>query len=1080
MARSFSSLRIPRPAAFLAFSLFAVAIGTFSFAAPPKPHSPATPQSSASQEKESKSDSRKAKEAYKQGLAAEKRGDWTLAYDSFSEASALDPANRVYALRREITRSRAAQSIADAAERDAVAGRLDDARRELEEAHLLDPSNSVLSERLREMNMESPVPVKTTQPKIELSGEIHLATLPGTRNFNFRGTVQDAYLEVAHQFGVDAVFDEDLIGRPVRLQATGVDFKGAMQMLQDTTGTFWRPLTSHLFFVAENTPQKRKDFGATVTRTILLPASETNEQMTETLRMVRDIAGVVHSDLNSSTRTLSMRADPQSIAVATDLVDHLEKPLGQLVLEIEILQVNRTYAQQLGITPPQSGQLYTVSPQQVQEALQSENGLISVIEQLFGTPSSLQGLTPTQIASLLSSNQLNGLIPPVVVIGGGNSRFLATLPGATANFSELLSLVRDGRRVLLRTEDGQPATFFVGDHIPVSLAQFSASLGGAGVNVPGVSSNEFPTTNYPTGNAPSFITAADVLGSGVEDLLAANFSDNTISYLQGNNDGTFQTQVTFQVGTGPVSIVTGHFGSDTNLDIAVANENSNTISILLGNGDGTFQPQTTLPTGNQPVSVIAADMHDKTAPGVTDLVVANHKDSTIGIYQGISTGGFQTPTLLTLPAGYAPSCVIAADFNGDGHLDLAVTDEGNNSVSIFLGNGDGTFQNRVDYPVGNAPVWVSAADFNADGVLDLAVANNGAPTATLAGNSVSILLGQANPNNTSVGTGAFGTQVAYAAGTAPTSIAVADYNEDGLPDLAVTASGDNSVAILLGQGPGTFGPFFELGVGTDPVSISAADFNADGRTDVAVANNGSNNATVILNTANFTPGNGLTGTPFPGAQYIDVGLKMKATPHLHPDNEVTLQLEFEISSITSQAFNGIPVISNDAIEQSVRLRDGETSVLAGMLQSQVMKAISGTPGLASIPVLGGLEGDQSAQNADSELLILLTPRMVYFAPRKDREIYAGRGVPEIYSGFGPGRGLREGEGPVFEPNRGLPVPPPNEQQEPGQPQPRPQGEPGQPVGQPGGQPVGQPPINQQNPPQPQQQQQQPPQTEPQR
>jgi type II secretory pathway component GspD/PulD (secretin) len=1077
MARSLSLRRIPRPLWLLAVSLAAAAIGSFAGASQPPPRSSALRQSADSSQKKSKSDIRKAKEDYKQGLAAEKRQDWTAAFQAFREASALDATNREYALRREITRSRAAQSIADSAERDAVAGRLDDARRELEEAHLLDPSNSTLSERFREMNMESSMPVQPAGPKIELTGEIHLATLPGTRNFNLRGTVQDAYLEVAHQFGVDAVFDEDLIGRPVRLQANGVDFKGAMQMLQDMTGTFWRPLTSHLFFVAENTPQKRKDYDASVTRTVLLPASETNEQMTEVLRMVRDIAGVVHSDLNTNTRTLTMRADPQSIAVATDLVDHLEKPLGQLVLEIEILQVNRTYAQQLGITPPQSGHLYTVSPQQVQEALQSENGLISVIEQLFGTPSSLQGLTPTQIASLLSSNQLTGLIPPVVVIGGGNSRFLTTLPGATANFSELLSLIRDGRRVLLRAEDGQPATFFVGDHIPVSLAQFSASLGGAGVNVPGVNSTEFPTTNYPTGNAPAFITAADVLGSGVDDLLVANFSDNTVSYLQGNGDGTFQTQVPIQVGTGPVSIATGHFGSDTNLDIAVANENSNTISILLGNGDGTFQPQTTIATGNQPVSVIAAGMHDKTAPGVIDLVVANHKDSTIAIYPGIAAGGFQTPTLLTLPAGYLPSCVIAADFNADGHLDLAVTDQGNNSVSIFLGNGDGTFQNRVDYPVGNSPVWVSAADFNADGILDLAVANNGQPTATLAGNSVSILLGQANPANTSVGSGAFGTQVAYAAGTAPTSIAVADYNVDGIPDLAVTASQDNSVAILLGQGPGTFGPFFELGVGTDPVSVATADFNSDGRSDVAVANNGSNNATVILNSANFTPGNGLSGTPFPGAQYIDIGLKMKATPRIHPDNEVTLQLEFDISSITSQSFNGIPVISNDAIEQTVRLREGETSVLAGILQAQVMKAISGTPGLADIPVLGGVEGDQSAQNADSELLILVTPRMVYLAPRKDREIYAGRGVPEIFNAFGPGRTLREGEGPAFEPSPGRPVPPPNQQQEPVEPQPRPLGEP---AGQPVGQPVGQPPINQQNPPQaPQQQQQQPNEPQPQ-
>ena len=1062
-----------RSAALAAGSLFLLALVSLPARSQQAsaPSGPA-PQSAASK---SKPDARQARAEFKQGLLAEKQQDWVAAYHAYREASALDPANRIYLLHREVAHGRAAQAMADAAERDAVAGNLAAARRELEEAHMFDPSNTIIAERQRELAIQAPVPVNSDAPRIELAGEVHLDTLPGTRNFDFRGDLPGAYREVAHQFGVDVAFDDELVSRPVHLQVDAADFKTAMQILQDMTGTFWRPLTPHLFFVAANTTQKRKDYDVSLVRTILLPASDTSEQMTELLRMVREIAGVTHSDLDSRTRTLTLRAAPQPMAVATDLVEHLEEPPGQLVIEMEFLQVNRTFAQQLGITPPQSGHLYTLSPQQVQEALASENGLISVIEQVFGTPSSLSGLDPSQVSSLLNANQLNSLIPPVVAIGGGKSTFLATLPGSSANFSELLSLVRDGRRVLLRASDGRPATFFVGDHIPVSLAQFSASLGGAGVDVAGVSSSDFPSLNYATGNGPSFITTADVLNSGVDDLLVANFADNTISFFMGNGDGTFQDAVTSNVGTGPVWIASGDFNGDGNLDLVVANNTSSTLSVLLGNGDGTFQTPTTLTTGNQPVSVVAANMHDSNGKGFLDLVVANHKDSTISLFQGNGDGTFQAPTLITLPTGYAPSSLIAADFNGDGHLDLAVTDQGNNSVSIFLGNGDGTFQNRVDYPVGNSPVWVSAADFNADGILDLAVANNGAPTDTLAGNSVSILLGQPNPNNTAVGSGAFGTQTAYAAGTSPTSIAVADYNVDGLPDLAVSAAGDNAVAILLGQGPGTFGPFFELPVGADPVSIVAADFNADGRTDAAVANNGSNNATVILNEASFTPGNGLSGTQFPGAQYIDIGLKVKATPRIHANNEVTLQLEFDVSSLTAQSFNNIPVISNDAIEQTVRLRENETSVIAGMFQSQLMNALNGTPGIANIPIVGSLEGDGSKQNADSELLILVTPRMVYLSPHKDRLIYAGQGAPEGFSGVGPGREEREGgEFLRGQPAPGLPVPP-NEQEllrQQQQQQEKPEQQMG-PQPQPLGTPVAPPPTIQ-NPPQnlPQNQQQQ--------
>lgn len=1005
-----------------------------------------------------KPDPKQARQAYKAGVAAEHTQNWQAAFEAYSAAAALAPDNRQYALHRETARSRAVQAKMDAAERDAVSGRLDQARREMMAAHYLDPSDTTVTERMAELGNAQPEPAAQGPREFEPAGEVHLETTPGKHSFNFRGTTQEAYEEIARQFGVDAAFDVDMLSRQVRFRVDDVDFTTATEIVGDMTGTFWRPLTKHLFFVAQATAAKLKQYDVSIVRTIVFPASETTDQMTEIVRMVREIAGITRTELDSRTRTLTLRASPRPVAIASDLIENLEKPLGQLVLEIEILEVDRTYARQLGLTPPQTGKIYTLSSQQVQEAEASENGLISVIEQVFGTPSALSGLSPSQIAALLAAGQLGSFIPNVVSFGGGKTTFLTTPPGAAANFSEMLSLVKHGRRILLRAEDGQPATFFVGEKFPVSLAQFSASLGGAGVDVAGVSSSSFPTANYATGNGPTFVTAASLRNNGIDDLIVTNFTDNTVSVLLGNGDGTFQAQVPYDVGAAPEWIATGDFNKDGKVDLAVANQNANTLSILLGNGDGTFQPQTTIPTGNQPMSVIAANMHDANGNGNLDLVVANHGDSTISIFQGNGDGTFQTPaTVITLPKGYAPSSLAESDFNSDGHIDLAATEQGNNSVSIFLGKGDGTFQERTDYPVGNSPVWVSTADLNADGIIDLAVANNGAPTNALSGDSVSILLGQSNSTNTTttVGNGAFRSQVAYAAGKSPTSIAIADFNEDGLADLAVAAETDNAVALLLGQGPGTFGPFFELPVGTDPVALVTEDFNADGRSDLAIANNGSNTITVISNSSNLTAGNGLAGTQFPNSQYLDIGLKVKATPRLHQPDEVTLQLNFEISSLASASFNGIPVINNQAIEQTVRLKENETSVLAGILQSQIGNAIDGTPGIANIPGIGGLLGDQKVQDQDNELLILITPRMVLLAPRKDREIYAGQGAPEGLGAFGPGRELREGlplrveppaqtEQPQQEPQPQTQPPGPPPQPAPGQPQQQPQGQPQQP------------------------------------
>jgi hypothetical protein len=976
---------------------------------------PAMPKALAAAMPKAKPDAKSAKEEYKAGLRAESAQDWEAAYEAYSEASKLMPGNKEYVLRRQIAKSRLVQERVNQAERDAVSGRLAAARAELLAASHLDPSNTVAAERLAELSALESAESSHVVRDIELSGVVHLEHQSGKRNFDYRGDTKGAYEEIARQFGVEATFEADLRSRPVRLRINDLDFSTAMMLVGNMTGTFWRPLTKHLFFVAENTLQERKDYEGSAVCTILLPASETDDQMKELQRVVREVTGITRSYLDTRSRTFNLRASPHDIAIAADLIDDLERPLGELILEIEVLEVDRNYARQLGLTPPETGQVYPVSSLMAQQA-QSLTGLVTVLEQIFGTPSSLSGLTPTQIAAELASGQISpAIFGAAVLFGGGNTRFLATLPGTEANFAEMLSLVRQGQRILLRAKDGQPATFFVGERFPVSLGQYSSSLGSTTGSI--VTSSNLQITDLATGNSPAFVTAGNLRNQGIQDLIVSNFADNTVSVFLGNGDGTFATQTTYATGAGPTWIATGDFNNDGNLDLVVADKTANTISILLGNGDGTFKPKTDLKTGTVPVSVVAANLHDLNGKGNLDLIVANQHDATLSIFQGNGDGTFQAPTLLKTGGG--PTAIAAADFNADGHIDLAVVNQTDSTVSIFLGNGDGTFQPRTDYATGNSPVWVSAADYNGDNILDLAVANN-------SDNTVSILLGNSNAKGNAAGT--FGTRTDYSAGAGPTSIAVADYSQDGILDLAVTDATDNAISLLFGQTGGTFAQNYEIAVGTDPLSIVTADFNADGRPDVAVANNGSNSVSVILNeesTSNLTSAAALQPL---GAEYVDIGVKVKATPRIHQDNEVTLQLHLDISSLSTQSYNGIPVINNESIEQTVRLKENETSALAGILQPQVTSLTSGTPGLAGLPGFGLLAGNQSVQAQDTELLILVTPRTVSLSPRKNHAIYVGRGAPQ-----GPG-----GISPVREERRIAPLP---EQQFEPQPQPEPQQQP---------------------------------------
>ena len=936
---------------------------------------------------ETKADAKKAKESYQQGVRSERAEDWDGAYTAYSDAVNYAPNNREYFIHRELAKSRLVQERADAAERDAVSGKLDKARQELLSATYLDPTNGVLRERLAELIAAEPGQVRAiTEP--DLAGPVHLDYQPGTHNFDYRGDTKGAYEAVGKAFGVEVAFDGDLVSRPARFQVSDVDFSTAMRLLGNLSDTFWRPLGRRLFFVAENTPQKRKDYDVSVVRTILLPASETPDQMTEISRLVREIAVIPRSSLDVSSRTLTLRASPQAIAVATDLIDNLEKPTGEMVLEIEVLEVDKNYARQIGITPPETAQTFSVSTAQIQEAEASQEGLLDVLQQVFGSTT----------------------VPGLVAFGGGLTTEFATLPGASANLGEMLSLVHTGRRILLRAQDGQPATFFAGQRIPVSLSTYSSSLlSGTGIN--GTSGNpvENPIVNYPTGNDPSFVATTSLRDNGVNDLIVANSADNTVSVLLGNGDGTFATQVTYPTGTDPVSIATGQFNSGTTAvnsddfpDLAVANKAANSVSVLLGSasGDGTFQPKVDYPTGHAPVSVVAAGFHDVTAPGITDLAVANQSDSTISIFQGNGDGTFKTPTVVTLPPGYEPTSLAAADVNGDGHIDLIVADQGNNSFSVLLGNGNGTFQPRKDYPTGAAPVYVALGDFNEDGALDVATANN-------TGNTVSVYYNQISNQNIPTGTFLAGTTRDFPAGNGPTSIAVADYNLDGLADMVVSDQTDNAVSVILNLGSQNFAANVELPVDTAPVSVASADFNDDGRPDIATANSGAANSTVILNTSSLLgSGLGTAGTPYPGIEYLDVGLKLQVTPRIHPD-DVSLKLALDISSLTGTSFNSIPVISNNTVEQTIRLKQNETAMLAGFLEADLTNAIAGTPGASELPGVGYLAGEHTAQEEDNELLILVTPRLVRLATHKDEVIYAGQGSEAGEAGAG-GESLGEG------------------------------------------------------------------------
>ncbi len=336
--------------------------------------------------------------------------------------------------------------------------------------------------------------------------------------------------------------------------------------------------------------------------------------------------------------------------------------------------------------------------------------------------------------------------------------------------------------------------------------------------------------SYKVGKNPTAIITLDLNQDSITDLITTNIASNTISILLGNGDGTFREQIQLHVCQEPRALAMGDFNEDGHSDVALACSGGDEIALLLGHGNGRFEEGQRYPVHRTPIALATDDIN---RDGHADLVVALRNDK-VKVFLGNGTGEFRHG--VQYEHGDTPTSVALSDLNADGKLDLVVTNGGpmSNAVSIWLGNGDGSFRDPKDYSTGHRPLGVSFADFNNDHHSDLLVINGEKDCFTT-------FLGNGNAT--------FRPGKDSGADAGPNFGLAKDFNGDRLVDVAIVNLQSNDLSILFGKGDGTFHyPPRNYRTKSGPFALSSFRVTNAGAEEpgLAIADNGSGSVSIFL------------------------------------------------------------------------------------------------------------------------------------------------------------------------------------------------------------------------------------------
>ncbi len=930
-------------------------------------------------------------ELYETGREAEKKGHMAQAYLLYSEAAALDPHNRTYWLRSQAVRSRAAleaKPVPPPAAADEPA--LENASPPLAAASALDLADAA----------------KTLPPSDLAGGNL-------IRNFDLTGDSKTVYTDVAKGFGLDCVFDGDYQPQPaIHFHLEGVGYREALHGLEFATDTFIVPLSPKLFLVAQDTPQKRLQNEPVVVVTIPLPDAGPQQDFTTLVRDVQQATGIEKASVDSQTQTLVLRDRLSRVLPAKALLEQLLYPRAQVMIDLKLVEVTRSKTTSYGVDFPT---MFSLTP--LTNWLQNQVTLPTNISGLlsFGGGKTLLGMGIMDAAAAAQMTESSGKVlwatelrseerqPATLHVGDrypvltagyfGPSGSATTTPGTTTTTGTTpvtsTTGISTGVGTLTLSQTSIAWTYTSAGTSPQAVnIKVMSSNGAIGYTATVASSSRWLVVNDATtvtGTLPDTLTispggALTALGTGsYVGSVQVSGSDGSVAYLPVTlaiNGGAQTLTVT------PITIALAATagGLTVQQTETVASTVGGALSaIVIGSGLSLSVSATTVGV-NTPATVTVVGnptgLSALTYFGILSVTVGEITDETPVTFDVTPSGSLQLsqtsiPWTYTSGGSLPASTTVTVSSTSTGTA-TTFTATVSSANSWLLVNGTTTVSGTLPAYLVLSPS-ANLANLGT-GTYQGTVQLNGSDgsiaylnvTLTVNGGTATGLTVSPNPISASASLGGSISQYTITVTSATAGNLSASVTGSGLSLSGVASTVEANLAT-------TFTLY------ADPTNLAANTYI--GALTVTAAGV---TQTVQISFSVGALSSGTNGTsvyePVPSFTFEDLGLNLKLTPLVHNIDEVSLDIEAEVKLLTGQSVNGVPVVSNRSLKSTACLKNGEWAAVAGLLDTNEGRNISGLAGLSEIPYLGPLVSTHEHDTSRDQVILLIRPRLLNDPP----------------------------------------------------------------------------------------------------